>query len=86
MSRTRSDEEREFYDDVARAPTVLVVDDDPSVLDSISRMLQSAGFERPLVTQDPEQIPRLMAGHLVRMVLLDLVHQHKVGTLMGNIC
>ena len=54
-----------------RAP-VLAVDDDPQALRYIRDTLAAAGF-RPVVTGDPQEALALMAQHLPRLVLLDLV-------------
>ena len=67
------------------AGTVLVVDDDPMILRSVSDALSSAGF-RPVVTEDPEEALALMGEHSPRLALLDLMLPEYDGTeLMGDL-
>ena len=51
---------------------VLVVDDDPQTLRYVRDALSKAGYA-PVVTGDPEEVPRLMAEEKPHLVLLDLV-------------
>lgn len=51
---------------------VLVVDDDPQTLRKVRETLSKAGY-RPLVTGDPDEVPRLMEEHRPHLVVLDLV-------------
>ena len=53
-------------------PRVLCVDDDPRTLRNVRDALTRAGYA-PVVTGDPEEVPRLMAEEQPRLVLLDLV-------------
>ena len=56
-----------------REPTrILCVDDDPQTLRYVRDALTRAGYT-PIVTGDPEEIPRLMAEQAPQLVLLDLV-------------
>ena len=64
-SRQRQRKERE--------PTrILCVDDDPQTLRYVRDALTRAGYA-PVVTGDPEEVPRLMAEEPPNLVLLDLV-------------
>ena len=51
---------------------ILCVDDDPQTLRYVRDALTRAGYA-PVVTGDPEEVPRLMAEEPPRLVLLDLV-------------
>ena len=51
---------------------ILAVDDDPQALRYISDALLKAGYE-PIVTGDPEAVPRLMEERNPQLVLLDLL-------------
>ena len=51
---------------------ILCVDDDPQTLRYVRDALTRAGYA-PIVTGDPEEVPRLMAEEPPRLVLLDLV-------------
>ena len=51
---------------------VLCVDDDPQTLRYVRDALTRAGYA-PIVTGDPEEVPRLMAEQAPHLVLLDLV-------------
>ena len=56
-----------------REPTrILCVDDDPQTLRYVRDALTRAGYA-PIVTGDPEEVPRLMAEEAPHLVLLDLV-------------
>ena len=59
-----------------RAPTdlerILVVDDDPQILRYVRNTLSEAGYT-PIVTDDPDEVGRLLAGEQPHLVLLDLV-------------
>lgn len=67
------------------AGTVLVVDDAPLVLRSVSDALATAGFHA-VETADPEEALSLMAEHSPRLALLDLVLPEQDGEeLMGGI-
>lgn len=51
---------------------ILVVDDDPQTLRYVRDVVSRAGYEA-VVTGEPEDVPRLLAEHSPRLVLLDLV-------------
>ena len=51
---------------------ILVVDDDPRTLGEVRKTLTEAGYA-PLVTGDPQQVPRLLKKEKPRLVLLDLM-------------
>ena len=53
-------------------PRVLCVDDDPQTLRYVRDALTKAGYT-PVVTGDPEEVPRLMAAEAPRLVLLDMM-------------
>ena len=53
-------------------PRILVVDDDPQTLRYVRDVLSKAGYW-PIVTADPEEVPRLMEDEEPRLVLLDLM-------------
>ena len=59
-----------------RAPTdlerILVVDDDPQILRYVRNTLSEAGYT-PIVTDDPDEVDRLLAEEQPHLVLLDLV-------------
>ena len=64
---------------------ILCVDDDPQTLRYVRDALTRAGYA-PIVTGDPEEVPRLMAEEPPRLVLLDLVLPDADGIeLMGQI-
>ena len=64
---------------------ILCVDDDPQTLRYVRDALTRAGYA-PIVTGDPEEVPRLMAEQAPHLVLLDLVLPGSDGIeLMGNI-
>ena len=51
---------------------ILVVDDDPETLRQVRYTLVEAGYA-PLVTGDPQELPRLIRAEKPRLVLLDLM-------------
>ena len=53
-------------------PRILAVDDDPQALRYIRNSLSEAGYV-PIVTGDPEDVPRLMEEEKPHLVLLDLM-------------
>ena len=53
-------------------PRVLCVDDDPQTLRYVRDALTKADYT-PVVTGDPEEVPRLMAEETPRLVLLDMM-------------
>ena len=67
------------------AGTVLVVDDDPIILRSVSDALSTADF-LPVVTSEPEEALALMEEHSPHLALLDLMlPDHDGEELMGDI-
>ena len=62
---------------------VLVVDDDPQALRYGRDVLTKAGYA-PIVTADPEEVPRLMAEEKPHLVLLDLVLPDRDGIDLMN--
>ena len=64
-SRRRRTKTREW-------PRILCVDDDPQTLRYVRDALTKAGYA-PVVTGDPEEVPRLMAEEQPRLVLLDMM-------------
>ena len=64
---------------------VLVVDDDPAALRSARETLTRSGYT-PIVTADPEEVPKLLATENPQLVLLDLMLPGSDGiTLMQSI-
>ncbi len=64
---------------------ILCVDDDPQTLRYVRDALTRVGYT-PVVTGDPEEVPRLMAEELPRLALLDLVLPDADGIeLMGQV-
>ena len=65
---------------------ILCVDDDPQTLRYVRDALTRAGYA-PVVTGDPEEVPRLMAEEPPRLVLLDLVLPGSIDgiELMGQV-
>ena len=65
---------------------ILCVDDDPQTLRYVRDALTRAGYA-PVVTGDPEEVPRLMAEEPPRLVLLDLVLPGSIDgiELMGRV-
>ena len=51
---------------------ILAVDDDPQTLRSVRDSLSRVGY-LPVVTADPDDVPRLMAEHQPHLVLLDML-------------
>ena len=75
---TRPDEEQERQQ-------ILVVDDDPQTLRYTRHALATAGYA-PIVTGDPDDVPRIIRANNPRLVLLDLMLPGSDGIeLMGRI-
>ena len=53
-------------------PRILVVDDDPQMLRYVRGILSKTGYS-PIVTADPDEVPRLIEDTEPRLVLLDLM-------------
>ena len=60
-------------------PTVIVVDDDEIVLNSVRRTLRANGFDEVLMCADARNLEPLLEGEPVALVLLDLVMPHIGG-------
>ncbi len=52
---------------------VLVIDDDPDILDAMSLVLDSAGYQVSTATNGKEALERLRAGTAPSVILLDLM-------------
>lgn len=68
-----------------REPTeecILLVDDDPAMLRSLSHALSSEGFSNMVPCPDPRDVEVLSAGRNVAVVLLDLMMPHLSGETM----
>ena len=61
-----------FRAGAAEAERVLAVDDDPETLRYVRDALSRAGYT-PIVTADPEEVPRLMEEQQPHLVLMDMV-------------
>ena len=65
---------------------VLVVDDEVSILRSVSAILVKAGLDEPALVSNSEQVMELLANRRFRVVLLDLMMPKVDGlTLLGEI-
>ena len=65
-----------------RECTILMVDDEEANLDLLEGLLESEGYDRLVRTQDPREVPALMAAHAPDLVLLDLQMPHRHGLLV----
>ena len=59
--------------------TILVVDDDESVLNAVRRTLRAEGFENVLMCRDPRDVEPLLGAEEVSLILLDLMMPHING-------
>jgi len=59
--------------------TILLVDDDQSVLRSLDRGLRENGFLHTVTCSDPRDVERIVLENDVDIVLLDLIMPHKTG-------
>ena len=59
--------------------TILVVDDEESVLNGVRRTLRTEGFENVLMCRDPRDVEPLLGAETVSLVLLDLMMPHISG-------
>ncbi|MFC1589013.1 HD domain-containing phosphohydrolase [Pseudomonadota bacterium] len=62
-----------------KSACVLVVDDEPSNVKLLERMLESRGFAHVLSTQDPRQVLDLVKENDVDLILLDINMPHMDG-------
>ena len=53
--------------------TILVVDDDETVLQGVRRTLRAAGFDNALMCADPRDVELLLGADRVSLILLDLI-------------
>jgi len=77
MSATEQADITESFQD-SNAYVVCVVDDDPSVRRSVSRLLESDGFG-VLAFGAPSQFLEYLSDHFVEVVVLDLWMDHMTG-------
>ena len=61
---------------------MLIVDDEPAVVDSIATLLRSNGLTNVLGCSDSRQVVDLVAAHRAAAVLLDLAMPHRSGDLV----
>lgn len=66
-----------MIEEVAR--TILVVDDEESVLKSVKRTLRSAGHKNVETTADPREVAAILEKNEIAVMLLDLVMPHLGG-------
>jgi len=65
---------------------VCLVDDDPSILKSVTRLLQSAGYQVDAFN-DAEPFLAYLADHSVLVVILDIWMEHMTGMeLLVHLC
>jgi DNA-binding NtrC family response regulator len=65
---------------------IVLVDDDPNLLHSVSVALRSAGFPQVITLEDARELPALLDDQAVGAVLLDLTMPHLSGrTLLDQI-
>ena len=60
-------------------PTVIIVDDDEVVLNSVRRVLRANGFDEVLMCADARDVEPLLEGEPVALLLLDLMMPHVSG-------
>ena len=60
-------------------PTVIIVDDDEVVLNSVRRVLRANGFDEVLMCADARDVEPLLDGEPVALLLLDLMMPHLSG-------
>ncbi len=63
----------------SRPETILVVDDEEAVLNSVRRTLRSAGLGEVVTSSDPREVLDLLDANDVAVMLLDLVMPHIGG-------
>jgi two-component system nitrogen regulation response regulator GlnG len=59
--------------------TILVVDDEESVLNGVRRTLRAEGFENVLMCRDPRDVEPLLDAERISLILLDLMMPHISG-------
>jgi DNA-binding NtrC family response regulator len=59
--------------------TILVVDDEETVLNGVRRTLRAEGFENVLMCRDPRDVEPLLGAETISLVLLDLMMPHISG-------
>jgi len=59
--------------------TILIVDDEESVLNGVRRTLRSNGFDEVLMCADPRDVEPLLEAEPVALMLLDLIMPHIGG-------
>ena len=64
-------------------PALRALDDDPQALRYVRDAIPKAGYV-PIVTGDPEDVPRLMEEEKPHLVLLDLMPRGSDGTELMN--
>jgi DNA-binding NtrC family response regulator len=61
---------------------VLLVDDEPSVLSSMSKVLKSAGIDNLLTCTDSREVLPLLAQQEAELILLDITMPHMTGDVL----
>lgn len=86
MSQTTAEELKQDRPEVARAEVVCLVDDDPSVRKSISRLLGSDGFSVRAFSE-PEAFLNHVATNPVPLAVLDIWMENMTGMeLLAHLC
>lgn len=72
--------------ETARREAICVVDDDPLVLKSVGRLLESAGFNA-ITFGDPKSFLEYVAGNSVPLAILDIWMEEMTGMeLLAHLC
>jgi DNA-binding NtrC family response regulator len=61
------------------AVTILVVDDEETVLNAVRRTLRAAGYDHVLMCKDSRDVEPLLGAERVSLILLDLIMPHVGG-------
>ena len=64
---------------------VLLVDDEPQLLHSVSVVLRSAGIPQVLTQSDSREVLPMLAAHEVGMLVLDLTMPHIPGAALDRL-